>query len=75
MGLKPDVLYVCASGATSAGLVFGRKALDLPYAVEGIAPILSGGYDVPASVAETANAPWHRRWRWTSRFSPPTSAT
>jgi D-cysteine desulfhydrase family pyridoxal phosphate-dependent enzyme len=53
-GLSPGALYVCASGATHSGMALGLRALELPYPVQAIAPIV-WGYDVPAAIAETAN--------------------
>lgn len=53
-GLAPDILYVCASGATHAGLLLGTRALGIPFPVQAIAPI-RWGWDVPAALAATAN--------------------
>lgn len=53
-GLSPDYLYLCTSGATHAGLALARAALGLTWPIRGFAPIV-WGYDVPASIAATAN--------------------
>ncbi|HTE16886.1 MAG TPA: pyridoxal-phosphate dependent enzyme, partial [Armatimonadota bacterium] len=53
-GLEPDALYVCSAGATHAGLLLGARALDLPFPVQAIAPIV-WDYDVPAVIAGAAN--------------------
>lgn len=54
VGLQPDALYVCASGATHAGLLLGTRALETPYHVQAFAPI-RWGFDVPAALTTTVN--------------------
>lgn len=55
LGWAPDCVYLCASGATHAGLLLGKAALGLRHTLQAFAPI-RWGYDVPASLAETAGA-------------------
>ncbi len=54
-GTYPDAMYVCAAGATHAGLLLGARLLGLPFPIRAMAPIV-WDYDVPSAVAETANA-------------------
>jgi 1-aminocyclopropane-1-carboxylate deaminase/D-cysteine desulfhydrase-like pyridoxal-dependent ACC family enzyme len=50
-----DYIYLCASGATHAGLLLGVHALGAQFRVRAMAPIV-WGFDVPAALAATANA-------------------
>lgn len=52
--LQPDALYLCAAGATHAGLILGARALGVSYPVQAFAPI-RWQYDVPEALARTAN--------------------
>jgi len=37
-GITPNYIYACSEGGTQAGLVLGKKLLDAPFQVVGIAP-------------------------------------
>jgi 1-aminocyclopropane-1-carboxylate deaminase/D-cysteine desulfhydrase-like pyridoxal-dependent ACC family enzyme len=53
-GLHPSAVYVCAAGATGAGLSLGRKVLGLSAPVRLVLPI-HWPWDVPEDMAEVAN--------------------
>jgi len=51
----PDYLYLCAAGATHAGLLCGARLLGLTFPIRAMAPIV-WDYDVPASLRQIATA-------------------
>jgi 1-aminocyclopropane-1-carboxylate deaminase/D-cysteine desulfhydrase-like pyridoxal-dependent ACC family enzyme len=55
LGVEPAAVYVCAAGATGAGLVLGRALLGLSWRVRLICPI-RWPWRVAEDMAEVANA-------------------
>lgn len=53
-GIQPSALYVCAAGATGAGLALGRALLGLPWRVRLVCPI-RWPWNARADMAEVAN--------------------